>query len=148
MKPFALALRAVGSNLAMRLYIPVIIAGGLFVILILFGAIWLTTTGSWWWLFVIPLVMGTTVVIGIAAVIYMLIRYVRPEQTQEQKYAVSQFVDKIHKLADVAGTPKYILLFKITRSIAAPSKSSYLSELLKSRELAADFRNLQRLFTP
>lgn len=146
MGPFVLALRAVGSQLAMRLYIPAVIVAGTIMALLVIGTLWLTTLSEWWWLLFIPLTVLLSVVFAIAAVLLLLIRFVRPDQTREQKRAVGQFVDKIQGVSDVIGTPKFIILFRVIRSIAAPSKDKYLSNLVKNRELAGDFRELQRSF--
>ena len=78
----------------------------------------------------------------------MLIRYVQPAQTKVQQRAVKRFVDKIQGVAEIAGTPKVIILFRVVRSIAAPKKDSYLSDLVANKELVNDFRELQRLFRP
>lgn len=147
MKPFTLTIRAIGSQLAMRLYLPAVIAAGIVIALIVAAGLWLTTFSDWWWLLFFPITILVCVVIGIAAVVFFLIRYVRPDQTKVQKRAVGQFVDKLQGVVDVAGTPKFIVLFRVIRSIAAPSKESYLSDIAKNKQLAGDFRELQRLFT-
>lgn len=146
MGPFVLTLRAVGSQLAMRLYVPAVITASVVLALLVFGALWLTTLSEWWWLLFIPITVLFTIVLAVATIIFMLIRYVRPTQTQVQKRAVGQFVDKLQGVTDVIGTPKFIILFRVIRSVAAPSKDKYLSNLVKNRELAGDFRELQRLF--
>lgn len=146
MGPFVLTLRAVGSQLAMRLYVPAVITASVVLALLVFGALWLTTLSEWWWLLFIPITVLFTIVLAVATIIFMLIRYVRPTQTQVQKREVGQFVDKLQGVTDVIGTPKFIILFRVIRSVAAPSKDKYLSNLVKNRELAGDFRELQRLF--
>ena len=146
MNSFVLALRAIGTQLAMRLYVPAVIAGSIIAVLLIAAALWLTTLGDWWWLLFIPITIAACIAIGIASVALLLIRYVRPDQTKEQQRAVKQFVDKLQGVVDIAGTPKFIILFRVVQSIAAPSQSSYLSSVVKNRELASDFRELQRLF--
>ena len=147
MQSFILTLRAIGTNLAMRLYLPAVLAAGAIVALVIIAGLWLTSFSSWWWLLFVPITIASCVVIGAALVVLLLIRYVRPAQTKAQKQAVKQFVDKMQGIAEFAGTPKFIILFQVVRSIAAPTKSTYLADLAKNKQLAGDFRELQRLFT-
>lgn len=146
MKPFVLTLRAIGSRLALRLYIPAVIAAAVVLALLVGGGVWLTTLSSWWWLLFIPITALFCIALAVALVVLFLIRYVQPSQTKAQKKAVSNFVDKLQSVADVAGTPKFIILFRVVRSIAAPSKDSYLADLANTGKLAKDFRDLQGLF--
>lgn len=147
MKPFTLAIRAVGAQLALRLYKPTVIGAGVALALLLGGTYWLTTLSPWWWLLFIPLVSISFVLIAVAFVILRLIYYVRPKQNKLQRQAVNQFTDRLQGLADFAGTPKFLILFRVVRSIAAPTKSTYLANLARNKELASDFRKLQKLFT-
>lgn len=147
MQPFVLSLRAVGANLAMRLYIPATIIAGIIMILIVGAGLWLTSISSWWLLLLIPIVVIFSIITAIAVVVLMLIRYVRPQQTPKQKKAVANFVDKLQGISDIAGTSKLVLLFRVIRSIAAPRKNTYLADLAKNKYLANDFRELQKLFT-
>lgn len=146
MNSFVITLRAIGSHLAMRLYIPAVIAAGIIVGLLVAVGLWLTSLSDWWWLLFIPITILGCVVLGIAMVVLSLIRYVRPSQTKAQKRATSKFVDKLQGLTDIAGTPKFIILFRVVRSIAAPKKDSYLADLAGNKQLVNDFRELQRSF--
>ncbi len=146
MNSFVLALRAVGTHLAMRLYVPVVASAAIVMALLIGGGLWLTTVNNWWWLLLIPITSLFCIVLAIAAVVLMLIRFVRPAQSKAQKQAVKKFVDKLQAVAEIAGTPKGIILFRIIRSVTAPSKDSYLSELVENKQLANDFRDLQRSF--
>lgn len=146
MNAFVLTLRAVGTQLAMRLYVPAVAAAAVIMALLVAGGVWLTTISQWWWLLFIPLTILFCVALAVAIVLLLLIRFVRPEQTKVQKRAVSQFVDKVQNITDIVGTPKALVLLRVIRSIAAPSKNSYLSQLVSNRELISDFKDLQRSF--
>lgn len=146
MNSFVLALRAIGTQFALRLYLPAALFSGIIAALLILGTLWLTTLSEWWWLLFIPLVVIISVAAAIMIIVLLLIRYVRPSQTKTQEQAVRQFVDKIQGIADVIGTPKILILFRVVRSISAPSKDHYLSDLVANRELGRDFRELQRLF--
>ena len=146
MKPFVLALRAIGAEFVIRLCIPiaVIILAGF--ALLMASAYWLTTFSGWWWLLFIPITSLFIVLCTVGFVVLMLVRFVRPLQTKAQQKAVKQFVDKLQGVAEIVGTPKFIVLFRVVRSIAAPSSNTYLSNLVEDRELAKDFREIQASF--
>lgn len=146
MNSLILALRAIGTNLAMRLFVPVVVVLGVILGLLVAGNALLTTYSGWWWLLFIPLVILCSIAAAVTAVIWMLIRYVRPSQTKAQKQAVSRFVDKMQGVTEVASTPKSIILFRVVRSIAAPNKDRYLAHLVENKELVKDFRNVQHTF--
>ena len=147
MNAFVLALRAVGSQIIMRLYVPVVIGAGIILALLIFGAFWLTTLNAWWWLLFIPITSLFCIASAVAVVIFLLVRFVTPAQTKTQKRAVKQFTDKLQNIADIAGTPKILILFRVARSVAAPSKESYLADLISNKDLVKEFRDLQKLFT-
>lgn len=146
MNSFVLTLRAIGSALAMRLFIPIVAIVGVWFVLFYSLAFWLTTLSDWWWLLLIPLTSLLCIALAAGFVVLSLIRYVRPAQTKAQKQAVGRFIGRVQGVAEVAGTPKFLILFRVIRSIASPSKDTYLSELVKNKELASDFRALQRSF--
>ncbi len=148
MESFILSLRAIGTHLAMRLYIPVAIGTTIVILLLFAGVVWLTTFSAWWWLLFIPTVALCSLLGAIEIVLFVLIRRVRPGQTKEQKQAVQRFVDKIQRTAEIVGTPKAVILFRVVRSAASPSKDPYLADLVSSKELVGDFRELQRMFSP
>lgn len=148
MNSFVLALRAIGTHLAMRLYIPAVVIVSIWIALLVAGGLWLTTFSNWWWLLLIPITSFACIVCGVAVVLLLLIRFVRPAQTKAQQQAVKQFVGKLQAVAETIGTPKIIILFHVVRSIAAPSKDTYLADLVAHKQLAHDFRELQRSFEP
>jgi hypothetical protein len=146
MNSFVLALRAIGTHLAMRLYIPAVVIVSVWVALLVATGLWLTTFSNWWWLLLIPITSFACIALGVALVVLALIRFVRPTQTSAQRKAVTQFTDKLQAIAETIGTPKVIILFHVVRSIAAPSKDTYLANLVAHKTLAHDFRDLQRSF--
>lgn len=146
MNSFVLALRAIGTHLAMRLYIPAVVIVSVWVVVLVASGLWLTTLSNWWWLLLIPITSFVCIAFGVAIVLLLLIRFVRPMQTKAQKQAVKQFTDELQAVAETIGTPKLIILFHVVRSIAAPSKDTYLADLVAHKQLAGDFRNLQRSF--
>lgn len=146
MNSLALTIRAIGTEFAMRLYIPIVVAASLIIILLGMGAWWLTTFSAWWWLLFVPLILLSSVAIGIAFVVFSLIRFVRPTQTKAQKQAVRTFTNRLQEVAEIVATPKFLIFFHVVRSISAPSKDTYLTNLVQNKELVGDFRAIQRSF--
>lgn len=147
MKPSLLTIRSIGAEFANRLFYPVVIAGGIAAVLLTGLALWLTTLSSWWWLLFIPVVMAVCIGLAVFIVVKLVIRYVTPTQTKIQKQATRQFVDKLQTVAEVTQTPKFILLFRIVRDIAAPRKSGFIGNLTTTTgSLKKDFIELKRMF--
>ena len=146
MNSFVLTIRAIGTEFAMRLYVPIVIAVAIVISLLGVGTWWLTTFSAWWWLLFIPLIIFSSVVIGVAFVAFSLIRFVRPSQTKAQQQAVKAFNSRLQEVAEIVATPKFLIFFHVIRSISAPSKDTYLSKLVQNRELVSDFRAIQRSF--
>jgi MFS family permease len=147
MKPSILAIRAIGAEYANRIY---------FIVALLFGAaslfsialsVWLTTFSSWWWLLVILLIIATSIALGVLVVLKLVIRSVRPHQTGAQKKQTKEFVDKLERLSEAAQTPKFVLLFRIVRDIAAPRESGFIASISNdTTSLKHDFTDLVRKF--
>ena len=146
MNSFVLAIRAVGTAFVMRLYIPVVVAGSLIFVLLSMGTWWLTTFSPWWWLLFIPLIILFSVAIGIAFVVFSLIRFVRPVQTKTQAQAIKAFINRLQNVAEIVATPKFLILFHVVRSVSAPSQDTYLTNIVQNKELVSDFRAIQRSF--
>lgn len=147
MQPTILVIRAIGSEFAKRtFYSTVLIVAVVSVILVGLG-IWLITLSNWWWLFMFA--VTSLVFFGIIAftIVFLVIRSVGPAQSSVQKRAVKQFVDKLQHLAETAGTPKFILLFRIIKDVSAPSKQGFIGSLATtSGSLKSDFTALVALF--
>ena len=148
MKPSIQVIRAVGASFANRVFYPVLITCIVLTTGTAVVVVWLTTLSQWWWLLGIPVVMGICVLIGVLAITKLVIRTVTPIQTKPQKHAVKLFVDKLQRLSEATQTPKFILLFRIVRDIAAPSEKGYIGELARDTlSLKQDYNQLVQLFS-
>ncbi len=140
------AIRAIGTEFAMRLWWPACYAA-IFIAVVCVGLlVWLTSMNAWWWLLALPIGIGLSVATVLLIVFFLLIRYVRPNRTASQKQQVRQFVDKLALLQELSGTPKFIILFRTVRSIAAPRSDSYLKDLVSTKNLKTDFMEIARSF--
>jgi membrane protein implicated in regulation of membrane protease activity len=147
MKPSILAIRSIGAELANRIYLPVAVITCVIIGLLFALAIWLTTLSDWWWLFFILLLIAASVVLGVLAVVKLIIRSVTPAQSKAQKKQTKAFVDKLQRLSEVAGTPKFILLFQIVRDIAAPRENGFIASISNdTSSLKHEFIELRQTF--
>lgn len=147
MKSSLLTIRSVGAEFANRLFYPVVLAGSGIAILSIALIVWLTSLSQWWWLLGIPFIMAVSVGIGVFAIVKLVIKSVTPAQSTTQKKATKDFVDKLQRVSDAAQTPKFIILFRVVRDIAAPTENGFVGELAKdTTSLQRDFKELNRLF--
>ena len=136
------AIRAIGAEFAHQLWLVVFITCLVVGVLLVGILIWLTTVSVWWWLLALPIGVGSSVATAILIVFRLLIRYVRPAQTKQQKNDIKAFVGKLQFASEFTTTPKFLILFRVIRSIAAPKSETYLQEILETKNLQKDFRTI------
>jgi len=147
MKATFLAIRSIGVEFANRIFYPIVIAATILAAILVGLALWLTTFSEWWWLLFFPIVIALCVAFGVLTVVKLTIRSVTPDQTKAQKQASKQFVDKLQRLAEVTGTPKIVLLFRIVRDIAAPREDGFITSLATDTlSVKRDFTAIQQSF--
>lgn len=148
MKSSFLAIRSIGTEFANRLFYPVVITGAVAAAVLVIVALWLTTFSSWWWLLFVPIVMAVCIGIAVFVIVKLVIRSITPPQTRQQKQAAKQFVDKLQLVAEASQTPKFILLFRIVRDIAAPREHGFIGNLAATTgSLKTDFVKIRNSFT-
>jgi ABC-type nickel/cobalt efflux system permease component RcnA len=141
-----LAIRAVGAEYASRLwkssiYTTIIVSAVSIGVLL-----WLTSLSTWWWLLAIPVSIGVSVAVGLLAVFRLTIRHVRPKENQTQRELVRAFVNKLETASELIGTPKFIILFRVIRSIAAPRSDSFLGDIVSTKNLKKEFQVISQSF--
>jgi hypothetical protein len=143
MNPTIKALRAIGTEFAWRIYKPLLILVGSIIIVLVGISIWLTTISAWWWILCILFFIILLVAAFIFTAIGMLISTIRPAQNKAQAMQVKKFVDTIQTVADVASTPKSVILFRIIRDLISKREDSY-TRRISSETLAMqhDFRDI------
>lgn len=141
MSPLFLAVRAISSEFARRIFVPLVwIIGGMLLLLLIL-AIWLTTVEVWWWLLVVPLIIISVVYILIACIVAFAIKFLRPAQTKSQRRSVSAFVDKLQDASETIQTPKVVLLFRLAKDTIFPSEKGFISTLTShAKSLKPDFQ--------
>ena len=141
-----LAIRAVGAEYASRLwkssiYTTIIVSAVSIGVLL-----WLTSLSTWWWLLAIPVSIGVSVAVGLLAVFRLTIRHVRPKENQTQQELVRAFVNRLETASELIGTPKFIILFRVIRSIAAPRSDSFLGDIVSTKHLKKEFQVISQSF--
>ena len=145
-KASILAVRAIGSQFGLQIWNQValimalvaVISGGLLV--------WLISMSGWWWVLAVMFGIVFSVAITLMVVFRLLLNYVNPAQTSEQKQIVKAFAEKVQFVQEFVGTPKIIILFRVIRSVAAPSSEKYLENIFESRKLKKDFEGVIEAF--
>lgn len=143
LSPLILAVRAIATEFANRIYLPVVVIAGsiLFVLLILF--IWLVTLSGWWWFGLVPVIFVSIIFTILATITGFLIYLLKPSQSKTQKRKVKSFVDGIQKSAEAVQTPKFLLLIRLIKDVVMPGSRSYVRELASTAtDMKADLQDI------
>lgn len=145
MNPHILAIRALASTLARNILLPIIIAAAIIFALIIILLLWIADAiGSWLLLLIIP-VAFTGIIIGIALfIIYRTVRSIQPKNmSKDQKVATKEFISHLETYAELKGTPKFLIVWKIIMSALKKSPREYMSSLIgESTKLKSSYSNL------
>lgn len=111
-------------------------------------SVFLLSNSLWWLILVTPVLLAVLAGMIILAVAMVVVRACTPLQTRAQSKAVTGFVDKLERVADVVGTPPFWLLIRIIRDAIRPQENGYIASVAKdSSSVHKDFMALQRLFS-
>lgn len=147
MSPTITVIRAIGTEFAHRLLLPISIISAVVFALVILSVMALATLSQWWLLLLIPVVLLLSVAAGVTAIMWLVVRSVRPAQAKTQHRAVTAFVDKLQRLSDAVQTPKIILLFRVVRDVAAPRENGFIASMTDdTASLKRDFQELRKLF--
>jgi hypothetical protein len=140
-------IRAIATELANRVFVPVALTSAGLSILLVGGVMWLSTIGQLWLLLLVPVVMAICVAIGVLTIIKLTLITIRPAQTAVQKNAVAAYVKNLQRLSEITQTPRVVLLFRVVRDASAPSKDGFVGTLTHDTiALKKYFQALQKLF--
>jgi len=149
LKPALLAIRSIAAEFAGRLYFPVVIIFLIIAVILLALSIWLITINPWWTIALVLLFVAIFVITTLLIVGYVIIKRVAPTQSKPQKQQTKELVDKLLRVAEVTGTPKFILLFNVIKDVVAPSEKGYIASISSDTvTLKRDFITLKDSFKP
>lgn len=145
-----LAIRAITSEYAKRwLWLPLALGAGVYIVLMVIIG-WIAAVASpWWWL----LAIVPTFVFLIALTLWIIARViagrVAPVMNKRQRKAARKFIDRLDKVAEHLGTPKFVVLYRIIKDIVVRPTSSktYIGEITQEPgEMRRAFDDLKTLF--
>jgi hypothetical protein len=145
--PF-LAIRAIATEFAARIYRPVVWIASISLVVVLGVLIWLTTLSGWWWVALVPVIFAALLFAILATIAGVLISLLKPQQNKEQRTKVKAFVDAIQGSSEALSTPKFIVLFRLVKDTITPSEKGFVRELSSNastlrtgfQEIIASFR--------
>jgi len=141
------AVRAVGAELARRIVQPILIAGVILAIVLLVLGGWLTTKDELWWILQFIFITSIMFFALLTIAVLAILRYFTPLQNDGQKKAVTNFVDKLQRVADTLGISNFVLLFRVVRDVIQPQEKTFIEQVTEdSTTLHTDFIKLQKLF--
>jgi len=147
MNPLFLAIRAVSSEFARRIYFPLvwIIGGSILAVTLVVG--WLTTFSQWWWLLFVPVVLCLLLFIFLSSVVGVAINILRPIQSKDQRIAVAALVDKLEDVSEALFIPKYLLLLRLAQDTIFPNGKGFIGNLTsQALTLKPDFQDIVASF--
>ena len=140
LSPLLLAVRAISVEFAKRIYYPVSINGAAVLFVLVAGSVWLVTESAWWLFLLVPLILIFLVFSTVSIIAGLALRLIQPSVTAQQKKDIKHFVDSLQKLAETIGTPKFVLLFRLTKDVVFPNKTGLVGELAShTTSLKPDF---------
>jgi hypothetical protein len=146
-KPSLSTIRSIAAEFALRLYLPVAILFIVLAALLLALSIWLVTMNAWWTIALVLLSLLIIIVTAVLVVGLIIIKRVAPKQTNNQKQQTKSLVDKLLRVAEVTGTPKFILLFNVIKDVVSPSEKGYIASISNDTvTLKRDFISLKDSF--
>ena len=147
MNPYLQTVRAIAREFLFRIYKPIVITVAIVSAIVLGFSIWLTSFSAWW-VILVAIVALLVILAAIVLVIgWLVLKFIAPLQSKDQKRQVSSFVDKIQRLAEVTATPKFVLLFRLVKDIIEPSKEGFVASIGNDAiSLKRDFNALRDTF--
>jgi len=146
-KPSLLAIRSIAAEFAHRLYVPVVIIFAAAAVVLLALSIWLVTMNAWWTILLVVLSFVIVLAIALLVIGLIVIKKVAPAQSKTQKQQTKSLVDKLLRVAEVTGTPKFILLFNVIKDVVKPSEQGYIASISSDTvSLKRDFISLKDSF--
>lgn len=140
-------IRAIGGEFLRRKWKGILTLFTLVGVAIAIGCIWLITISAWWWLLAFP--VFSAIIIGILALLIarVIIGIITPQLTRPQHTAVTDFVDKLERVAERAQTPPFWIAFKVIRDVIRPRDTTFIQEMTQdSTTLHTDYKELLKQF--
>lgn len=140
-------IRAVSAEFLKRKFVAAVIvfavAGAIFTALL--G--WLVSMSTWWLVLAVPMFGLMLFSVLMLLVVRISIGIFRPQLDKSQKTAVSDFVDKLERVAEQVQMPPFMIFLNIARNVIRPRNTTFIASVIQdSKTLKPDFQALQKLF--
>jgi len=146
-RPSLLATRSIAAEFTQRIYFPVVVTFFITAVLLLAVSIFLVTISTWWVILLVLLSVGIVLVTAALGIAGFIIKRLAPARSKSQKQLTKSLVDKLLRVAEVSGTPKFILLFRVIKDVLVPSDHAYVVGLSNdTMSLKRDFVALKDSF--
>lgn len=141
MNPLFLAIRAISSEFARRLFLPLVWIIGSTAVALIIVVGWLTTLSGWWWILLVPVIICLIVFIIASTTVGVAIHILQPTQTKQQRKSVSSLVDKLQHVAETLQMPKILIIARLAKDTIFPSKDGFIGEITShATTLKPDFQ--------
>jgi hypothetical protein len=145
-----LAVRAITSEYATQLLLPLLWTGLAIYAVLMALIIWIAVEVSPWWL-LLAFVPTIVIIAGVAVWIgaWILSKRLAPVMNKTQRKATRKFVGHIGKIAENLGTPRFILVFRIIKDVMTRPNSgqTFIGELSQTPgDMKREFEQLRSLF--
>lgn len=140
-------IRAIGGEFLRRKWKGILMLFTLVSAAFVIGCLWLISMSVWWWLLAFP--VFSAIIIGILTLLIarFIIGMITPQLTQPQHTAVTDFVDKLERVAERAQTPPFWIAFKVIRDVIRPRDTTFIQEMTQdSTTLHTDYKELLKQF--
>lgn len=140
-------LRAVGVEFLKRKFVGAATMFAVAAVIVAVLLVWLISMSGWWLLLAIPMFGLMLLGILLLLIVRILIKIIRPQLDKSQKTAVSDFVDKVERVAEQVQMPSFMIFFNVARDVIKPRKKTFIATVVDdSTSLKPDFSALQKLF--
>lgn len=146
--PTIQAIRAIASVALRRILSIATAIAIIFILLYVVIFVFLLRDSAWW---VIGLVLTLPLIVVMCAVLigtWVLSRYLRPRSlTKTETKSIQLFVSRLTELAELPGTPHFLIVFRLVRDAIGRRKNGFLASTIQnSGRLKSDFSKIRRFF--
>lgn len=124
--------------------------GGLILLALFIGNIYLIQQLSGWWLLLlIPVLSFILVYVILLALTRFIVGNLNPPQSVDQREAVDHFIGKLDKAAETLQTPRFLVFIYLVRDAFMGSQRGFIQQVTnESKSLKSEFERLITLFRP
>ena len=140
-------IRAIGAEFIARKLKSLVLIIAVMLLVFIVSVIILATLNIWWLVLFIPLVL--TAILGIVTYIVAssVIRKIRPKLNKFQQGQITNFVDKLERMAENVQTPMPFIVLRVLSDITLKRKRQFLQNFIyDSTSLHKDYLELTRNF--